>query len=134
METVDFEALEAARRKGFNQGMSAALSCLAVVTALWTVFAVEKHLPAFRTVFEQVHVELPALTALILEHHLAISVGVVLASGIAVAFSVTRGERPVAKILNITAFLVTSTWLALCFLALYLPLGSAFEGIGGRKH
>ena len=132
METVDPESLEAARRRGFNQGMSSALCFLAVAATLWTVFAILKWIPVFRDVFVQVHVEMPALTVLVIKHYIVISVFAFLSCGIAVFATVTRGDRPVALYLNVAAFTIAMSWLGLCTVAMFLPLMSLLEGIGTR--
>jgi hypothetical protein len=133
MEPTVPESLEAARRKGFNQGMNVALACLAVVGALWIQLSVLKYVPVFADVFAQVHVEMPALTVLVINHHGAISLFVLLMAGIAVFATVTRGDRQSTLFLNLVAFSLNMIWLGLCTTALFLPLMSLLQGIGSKR-
>src|SRR2546428_13401195 len=108
------ESLEAARRKGFNQGMSAALAFLSVGTTGWVLFAILKYVPEFEKVLPKVHMEIPTLTILVLNHYVVISILVLVSAGVAVWVTVTRGDRPVSLFLNIAAFLLALSWLAVC--------------------
>jgi len=129
---MNVPAPDSERRIGFVQGMNATLACLNVLVSLWVGLCSETIVPRFRDLFVQVKVELPVLSVLVVGHHRALSLGVVLAT-FASGFATVRWSRSRQVLtLNVAGTLLSLGWMALATAACFLPLLTVMEGVGKR--
>lgn len=126
--------LEDADRRGFRRGLSVSMSVLAVLCAIWTIYRVLFDSPRFEEVFRQVKVEMPYITVLLLSYPSALC-GTLAAVAMACVFTVSKhGNHPAALGICVASFLFEAFALAMVTIALFQPLISLLEGLGGRRH
>jgi hypothetical protein len=89
--------------------------------------------PKFREVFQQVGVEPPLVTLLVLNHSLMASLLLILAMAGSVFLTWQHGERRYTLWFNIGCFLASMVWLAIVDLALFAPFVSLFQGVGSPR-
>lgn len=123
----------AERRKGFFQGVNASLACLSVLANLWVGLWSIQSVPRFRAVFEQVRVELPVISMVVVQYHAVVAPFLILAAGGGALATLRWSDRKEMLVVNIAGVCLSLAWLALASTALFLPLLSLLEGIGRQR-
>jgi hypothetical protein len=133
-ETPDLQAqVEAARKAGFARGLSMGLFWVAAACAGYTAVRTLMEPPRFRGIYEQVKVQMPALTVLVLNGYGI--VGPALLAGLAgCAFATYRFEHSRRTAAANGVLLVAALgWMTLMSAALYMPFLGALQAIGSGR-
>lgn len=126
------EEVEAEVRAAYDRRLSGLLTALVLLATVFVVCNTLRVVPPLAEVYEQMKVPMPVMTTGVLSGYAVVALFLsVLAAAGAAAHFVLKNSR-LSYRLNVAALIALGLWVVVALTALYGPLLSLLQGLGGR--